>query len=317
MSIGQGPHAKTLSVAIFAALTSLALATAVSAADLNPVCDKDTITLKDGDRVSMVYRSTPGPFKVYVKEWHTPGGLQVLRDSPHDHVHHHALMYAIGAEETDFWGEAPQHKPGKQVPRGQAEVTSETTNGKRRAIVRQKIDWIGVNGDRLLVETRILTLDPDSISGATLLTWASQFEVAEGRDATKLWGRKYFGLGVRFVTSMDKVGKFLHAGADANQTAGGADKALHADWCAYTAPVESKPVTLAMFDHPENPRHPAAWFTMTSPFAYMAATLNLAEEPMTVVAGKPICLRYGVVLWDGVVGAERIKQAYSVWTDAR
>jgi len=306
-----------LSVAFLAALTSVVLTAGASAADLKTVCDKDTITVKDGDRVSMVYRSTPGPFKVYVQEWYTPGGLQVLRDSPHDHVHHHALMYAIGAEETDFWGEAPQHKPGKQVPRGEGEVTVEAADGKRRAVIRQKIDWGGVNGDHLLVETRTLTLDPVSVPGASLLTWDSHFEVAKGRDSTELWGRKYFGLGVRFVTSMDKLGKFLHADPDASQAAGGSDKTLRADWCAYAAPVDGKPVTLAMFDDPKNPRHPAAWFTMTSPFAYMSATLNLADEPMTVVAGKPIRLRYGIALWDGTVEAEQVGQAYRAWAKPR
>lgn len=309
--------ANTVPAVLLCALFSIGLTTGIFAADLQTVCDKDTVTIKDGDRVSLVYRRTPGPFKVYVKAMYTPGGLQVLRDSPHDHVHHHALMYAIGAEETDFWGEAPQHKPGKQVPRGEGDVSVEKVDGKRCAIIRQTIDWIGVNGNRLLLEKRAITLDPDSIPGASLLTWDSQFEVAEGRSSTRLWGRKYFGLGVRFVTSMDKVGEFLHGAGEPSQSAGGADTTLHANWCAYTAPVDAKPVTFAMFDHPKNPRHPAAWFTMTSAFAYMSATLNLDKEPMTVVAGKPIHLRYGVVLWDGKIGGEQIERAYKGWMGAR
>jgi len=295
------------------ALLSIILPRTVLAADLQTVGDKDTVTIKDGDRVSLVYRGTPGPFKVYVKEFYTPGGLQVLRDSPHDHVHHHALMYAIGAEETDFWGEAPQHKPGKQIPRGECAVNVEDVDGTRCATIRQTLDWIGADGQRLLVETRIITLVPGSVTGASLLTWESQFCVAEGRDAVKLWGRKYFGLGARFVASMDKVGTFLHAVEDAKHAIGGSKKAVRADWCAYTAPVETKPVTFAMFDHPENPRHPATWFTMTSGFAYMTATLNLAEEPMTVTAGKPLRLRYGVALWDGKVDVERIGRVYQAW----
>lgn len=317
MNRGHAFCAKNMPAVFFFILSSIAPTMSVFAADLQSVRDNDTVTIKDGDRVLLVYRSAPGPFRVYVKELYTPGGLQVLRDSPHDHVHHHALMYAIGAEETDFWGEAPQHKPGKQVPRGEDDVTVEEVGGKRCATIRQKIDWIGVNGDRLLVETRTLRLNPDSIPGASLLTWDSHFELAEGRDSVKLWGRKYFGLGVRFVTSMDKVGEFLHATEDAGQAASGSDKDLRADWCVYTAPVDNKPVTFAMFDHPENPRHPATWFTMTSTFAYMSATLNLAGEPMTVLAGKPLRLRYGVALWDGKIEAGHIGRAYQAWADAR
>jgi len=89
--------------------------------------------------------------------------------------------------------------------------------------------------------------------------------------------------------------------------------ASRADWCAYTAPVDNKPVTVAMFDHPENARHPASWFTMKTPFAYLSATLNLAKEPMTLTAGKPLRLRYGVALWDGKIEAGQIGRAYQTW----
>ena len=69
-----------------------------------------------------------------------------------------------------------------------------------------------------------------------------------------------------------------------------------------------------MFDHPDNARHPATWFTMTKSFAYMAATLNLSKEPMTLVADRPLHLRYGVVAWDGAVSENVIRKAYQEWT---
>ena len=39
-------------------------------------------------------------------------------------------------------------------------------------------------------------------------------------------------------------------------------------------------MTVAMFDHPTNVRHPANWFTMTEPFAYLCATLGLQHETL-------------------------------------
>lgn len=139
-------------------------------------------------------------------------------------------------------------------------------------------------------------------------------ETIDKRGDHSLWGANYFGLGVRFVTPMDKVGAFVYPTDDTSETGADAEKAAtRADWCAYTAPVDNKPITFAMFDHPDNARHPATWFTMTTPFAYLSATLNLAKEPITLTAGKPLRLRYGVALWDGKIESDQIGHAYQAW----
>ena len=76
----------------------------------------------------------------------------------------------------------------------------------------------------------------------------------------------------------------------------GTEQLTRSDWFAYTAAVNGKPVTVAMFDHSQNARHPAWWFTMTKPFAYLAATLNMHREPLQVDSGKPLVLNYGVAM---------------------
>jgi hypothetical protein len=68
-----------------------------------------------------------------------------------------------------------------------------------------------------------------------------------------------------------------------------------------------------MFDHPDNPRHPATWFTMARPFAYLSATLRLHEEPLKLVSGKPLTLRYGVALWDGRPETAQIDELHRQW----
>ena len=62
------------------------------------------------------YRHAGTKFKPYVERLFTPKGVQVLRDAPHDHVHHHALMLAFGLnEELDYWGEVHAKVAGRQV----------------------------------------------------------------------------------------------------------------------------------------------------------------------------------------------------------
>jgi hypothetical protein len=284
----------------------------VTAAELELEKDSDTITVKADDRTVLQYQQAPNPYKVYICSLTTPSGLQVLRDSPHDHVHHHAMMYAIGADAVDFWAENPATKPGKQVPRKTETSVDNASEGNELATINQSISWVDAADQPVLEEARSITVHQGTVDGATLLTWDSRFSPADGKSTTELWGRHYFGLGVRFVTSMDNVGSFVNSSGQEGELVRGTERLVRADWCAYTAPVDGKPVTLAMFDHPDNAR-PATWFTMTQSFAYVAATLNLPNEPMTLAAGKPLHLRYGVALWDGKVGPDVIQQAYLQW----
>jgi hypothetical protein len=72
-------------------------------------------------------------------------------------------------------------------------------------------------------------------------------------------------------------------------------------------------VTVAMFDHPDNPRHPATWFTMAKPFAYLSATMRLHEEPLKIVGSQSLVLCYGVALWDGRPETAQIDDLYDLW----
>jgi hypothetical protein len=72
-----------------------------------------------------------------------------------------------------------------------------------------------------------------------------------------------------------------------------------------------------MFDDPKNPRHPAKMFTMSKPFAYLSATLNLWKEPMELKCGAELDLCYGVAVCDGKLGAAGIEKLYQRWLTLR
>jgi hypothetical protein len=76
-------------------------------------------------------------------------------------------------------------------------------------------------------------------------------------------------------------------------------------------------VTIAMFDDPKNPRHPAKMFTMSKPFAYLSATLNLWKEPMELKCGAEMDLCYGVAVCDGKLAAADIEKLYQRWLTLR
>lgn len=267
--------------------------------------DPSSVTVKSGERSVVVYRHVENPAKPYVAVLCSPSGVNVLRDSPADHKHHHGLMFAVAAAGIDFWSE--NDKCGRQVNRSKNMAEKPGPDGDV-VIGPQQIDWVAPgNGRVVLHETRRISIRPAAPqSGPTLLTWDTELQTPAS-DAVTLTGSTYFGLGMRLVVSMDKGGQFVNA--DGKTGVSGTNNARSA-WCAYSASADGKPVTVAMFDSPRNPRHPATWFTMDQGFAYLSATLDLSRQPLAIEPGKPLTLRYHVAVWDGTVDAAKIVAVY-------
>ena len=277
--------------------------------------DADRMTIRAGDSPLLEYRYSDVPFKPYVKELFSPSGVNVLLDSPPDHVHHHALMFACDVDGVDFWGEVAGQTPlGKQVHEGFSDTAVIGPEGHRWSRFAEDLRWVAQDGsDPLLKEHRTITAGRLGEPAVTFLTWECTLYVPRGRESAVLKGAHYHGLGMRFIRSMDADGEFRNPENDPGVVFRGEERLTRSRWCAYTAKAEGKLVTVAMFDHPDNPRHPATWFTMAKPFAYLSATMRLHEEPMKLFVGKPLVLRYGVALWDGRPETTQIDELCKQW----
>ena len=291
----------------------LAMANKASAEDpLRVTTEAETVSIYEGQHLLLRYRYDNVPFKACVQQLFSPQGVNILRDAPADHQHHHALMFAVAVDGVNFWEE--QREPGRQVHHRFSEVRVGKSDDGPLAGFTEQLDWINPRSrDLLLKEDR--TIEVRRVSGVdvTLLSWQSSLAVPPGKDAVVLSGSHYFGLGMRFVESMDASGQFRNAGGKTGEVVRGDERLTLANWCAYTAEANGKPVTVAMFGHPDNVRHPTLWFTMTKPFAYLSATMNLHREPLKVTSEKPLILRYTVALWDGPVADEQISRIYQQW----
>ena len=275
-------------------------------------CDDETLAVKTGERTLLRYRYANVPFKPYVIEFYTPAGINVLRDAPFDHLHHHALMYAVKVDGVNFWEERAE--PGRQAHRSFTHQTVEVRDGTPWATFTEHLDWLAPNADTVLLQERRTIEVPKLSEGEPgLLIWQSVFEPPPGKENATLTGAHYHGLGMRFLRSMDIHGAFRTPEGEPGEAVQGIERLTPANWCAYTVDAHTKPVTAAMFGHPSNVRHPTLWFTMTKPFAYLSATLNLSKEPLEVAAGKPLVLRYAVALWDGQADTAEIDKLYERW----
>ncbi len=308
---------RNVTILLLLALFFLTLSnTALAEEPIRITMEADAVSVKQGQRSLLCYRYEDVPFKPYVQQLYSPSGINVLRDAPHDHLHHHALMYAVAVDGVNFSDE--QTQPGRQLHKRFSDVRIFKDDDTPCAGFIEQIDWINPRSRELMLEERrtIKVCQLDDVK-ATLLSWQSSFRVPTGKKLMTLTGSHYFGLGMRFLESMDKGGQFLNAAGQTGDIVRGAEQLVRADWCAYTAEADGKPVTIAMFGYPGNLRHPTHWFTMTTPFAYLAATLNLHKEPLEVTSNKLLVLRYAVAVWDGRIDKSKIDQVYRRWVDSQ
>ncbi len=300
------------SAAIVAAFGGVS--TSTPAAELRITQNDTAVSIFDGDRPILHYRFTSSPTKPYADQLFSPAGVQILRDSPSDHKHHHGLMYAQFVDGVNFWEENDSKKCGSEKHKSLADVKSTNRDGVGRAGFTQELDWIGPASDKpLLFERREIAVLRAADLGATLVDWRIGFRTPPGKESATLGGHFYNGLGMRFVESMDAGGRFFNADDKTGEVVRGNQRLTPAKWCAYAAKADGKPVTVAMFDHPDNIRHPAKMFTMSEKFAYLSITRNEWKQPIELKAGEPLNLRYGVALWDGAPDKAAVEKLYQRW----
>ena len=272
--------------------------------------DQDQVRIRFGTQTVLTYAQVKGAFKPYVKELYTPNGRNILLDSPSDHVHHHGLMLAYKVAGTNFWEENPQC--GFQIQQPGISSWAQTDAQAGTAGFSCDINWQAPDKQLVLRETRRIEARAQAGHPVTLVNWTSRFQGGTIGQAVTLAGDHYFGLGMRFVRAMDRTGEFVNAKKQPGKVFRGDERLAQGHWCAYQVDLEGQDVTVAMFDHPGNPR-PVTWFTMKTPFAYLAATMKLHEEAYTLPADQALILRYGVAVWDIRPDAQQIEQVYRHW----
>lgn len=262
------------------------------------------VTIQVAQQPLLTYQYVEHPYKPYLPLFATPTGVNILRDSPEDHIHHHGMMFAVAAGGLNFWEERKDHA-GIERNRGLSNVTTTERGGTTWATLSQDLDWVQPSTDTLMLREQ-RTLAATVLDNATVLVWKTRLATPPGQAEAKLSGSHYFGLGMRFLPSMDQGGQFRNAEGntgvketDAHQSA----------WCAYSAQADGHPVTVAMFAAPGNSQ-PTTWFTKDQGFAYLSATLALHKKPLLIPSGAPLELGYAVALWDGQVTPETIQQLF-------
>jgi hypothetical protein len=289
------------------------------------VATDDAFTFAPDGRTLAVYdRGTRG-LKPYLKSLVGEGGVELIRDEPAGHEHHHGLMLAVGVDDVDFWGERYAEVPGREVERSSLTFGVRASQASELEIpigdrdgFGESIEWLDPRDASVrLVEHRTLDLAARSQNEPWLFTWTSRLVAPESRERVRLWGRAYFGLGLRLAEPFDRVARFTHSdarsGATQSEVVRGDERLTAGRWCAVQAEVAGRARTLALFASPANARA-ARFFTMAEPFAYLSATLDLAREPLEIERGAPLELTWALAVWDRAPTPAEIEACYAAWS---
>jgi hypothetical protein len=252
-----------------------------------------------------------------------PEGVRMNREWPmksiegeeHDHPHHRSLWYAHGEiNGHDFWAEGA--KSGKTLHDKFVKVES----GKVGTI-QSRNKWVTVDGKTICTDERTLRFagkgDERQIDYDVTIM-ASEGEVTMGDT-------KEGSMSIRLNESMRLIqpkkkkgeGHIVNSeGVRDDETWG-----KRAKWVDYYGPIDGKTVGVAMFDHPQNPKHPTWWHVRdyglfaANPFGVH----DFEKKPkgtgdLVIPAGKSVTFRYRFVFHKGDEKQGRVAEMYDKYS---
>ena len=321
---------RTIVSCIFSGCLAAALMAlpAVGQVKITPGPEKVAIEI-DGHPYSDFYVAGPIVTKPYLHPLRAASGTYVTRMWPMekvaeeasiakpDHQHQRGLWFAHDSvNKLDFWNnEADYQTPNRG--RITLKKLGEMKSGKDRGSISATFEWAPINGgDALLTDTRAMTFYADpklrTIDFDILLTAVQHVIFGDSKDGS-------FGLRVRPVLQEDKgTGHITNAGGMVGE------KQLWgkpSNWCDYSGEINGEKVGIAIFDHPQNPRHPERWHARAyglfavNPFGLAVFTNDKSQDgSITLDPGQSLRFRYRVVVHPGDAKSANIAELWDKYS---
>ncbi len=241
-----------------------------------------------------------------------PGGLPVTRNYPmkkvdgesHDHPHHQSLWYAHGdVNGIDFWAKTSNYGTIKH------DRFLVIRSGKKSGLIRSANNWISKDGELICTDERNFRVY-NRPNNERLFDYEITYKA--GDEPLVLGDTKEGSMAIRVAGSMPSKPKHDTGGIPPGhivQSTGLKDDdtwGKRAVWCDYYGYVDGKVVGMAIFDHPDNPRHPTWWHVRNyGLFAANPFGLHYFEgKPrgsgnLTIPAGESLTFKYRIFLHEG------------------
>ena len=294
----------------------------------------DRVRVEIGGQLFTEYVHGDGASRPYCYPILAPDGTPLTRNFPmkdtpgedRDHPWHRSFWFAHSmVNGVDFWNEAggDAGKSPKDKGRTVQETFLETTSGPT-GVIRTRNRLVAPDGRLICTDER--TLRFHSSAAGRFIDFESTLQAMP--DGPLLLGDNKDGtMAIRLAQWMTLPHNYEKREIPGNghivTATGERDAAAwgkRADWCDYHAPREGKTYGVAIFDHPQNLRHPTWW--MARDYGLFAANPfgqhdfeGRKDQPhlgdYTIPAGGSLTLRYRFYFHLGDETTARVAEHYA------
>jgi len=323
---------------ITAALTLIPLAAASTEVTLTRLDDRVRVEIGGQLFTNYIFRGASRPYCYPIL---LADGTSLVRDFPEkdtpgeetDHKHQRALMFAHGdVNKIDFWNEGTA---GTKFPKGlivHDGIVSTTDGPVGELHARNR--WTSPTGELIATDETTLRFHsarPTNNTDARLLDYEVTIHALPDKPLV-IGDNKEGTMAIRVAQWMvlphrqggkdwPGTGHIVNSANDRDAAAWG----KRAAWCACYGEHDGKSYGLALFDHPQNLRHPAWW--MARDYGLLAANPfgqssfeSTKEKPLpshlgnyTIPAGGTLTLRYRFYFFTGTPDSAKIADHFATY----
>lgn len=298
-------------------LASPSLAAGKEGVQITKLADRLRIEINGQLFTEYFFKDVPRP---YYYPLLGPDNLPMTRKWPmenvpgeeHDHPHHRSLWFAHGnVNGQDFWSEQPG--AGKIVHEDFDEIKS----GKKFGVIKSRNKWVAADGSVFCTDDRVFKIYNPGLTNERMFDFEITLHASHG-DLI-LGDTKEGTMAVRLAETMRLKGKIGRGHIyESTGLRDGATWGKRAAWCDYSGPVEGKTVGIAIFDNPQNPRHPTWWHVRdyglfaANPFGRhdFESLPDKAAGNLKVPAGQSITFRYRFYMHEGNGEQAKVAERY-------
>lgn len=260
-----------------------------------------TREVRVGDELFTIYRTDGKLRQPILYPVLGPGQTPMTRRYPQeeaaegeatDHMHHRSLWFTHGAVNgVDFW--APQQATGAEIVHDAFLPVAKEDEGHA---IRTRNLWQKKDGTVVCTDERYLRFGARKDA-----RWIDYRVVVHADHGELLFGDTKEGtMAIRMAPTLRLSGKVAKGQVRNSEGVEGKDAwGKRAKWVAYWGPVGDETVTLALLDHPTNPRHPCWWhardYGLLAANPFGAHDFEGAEKgtgDLTVAEGESLTFTY-------------------------
>lgn len=286
--------------------------------------DKQIEVLIDG-RPFTTYYFDPAVAKPFLSPLRSAEGTILTRLFPmqtnipgedHDEPHQRAMYFAHGdISGLDFWGEADfpkwSHHGASKFGRTVFREVNAMSSSPQLGMLRVTFDLQAPDGTPIAEETQTYVFRGEEHTRIV----DCEFIIRANHGPVKLGDTKEGTFAIRVVNSLDSP-----PGHMVNSRGASGEKEIwgrQAEWVDYYGNVGGEEVGIAIFDHPENLRHPTYWHARgyglfaANPFGVRDFTHDRQKDgSFTIPSGASVTLRYRVLIHHGDYSQAGVSEAY-------